>query len=181
MAVWPEHLVEIGRFADEDLAHDYGLVVLSQGAGYWVAENDAETFSLLVESGYVERLRPQLELYERESKHWPPVQAEMPESHPGSYAAMTWVGVLLLAWLSQNSWPALKQWGMVSSHAIQSGEIYRAFTALFLHGDIGHLAGNLLFGAVFLHLVARHIGTLRAWLGPCLPGPPATSSTRRFI
>ena len=171
MAEWPENLAEIGRFADETTAHDYGLVVLSQGTGYWVVENDDEgTVSLLVEEGYAERLRPQLELYERESRNWPPVQPEMPESHPGSYAAMTWLAVLVMAWLCQLRWPGIEDWGMVSSGAIRSGEIYRAFTALFLHGDIGHLAGNLLFGAVFLHFVARHIGTVPAWLGVLVAG-----------
>jgi membrane associated rhomboid family serine protease len=170
MAAWPDNLQEIGRFADEEVAHDYGLVVLSAGAGYWVEENDEGTWSLVVESGYVERLRPQLELYEQESKNWPPVQPEMPEPHPGAYAAMTWIAVLILAWLCQLRWPALEKWGMVSSEAIRAGEVYRAFTALFLHNDIGHLSGNLLFGAVFLHLVARHIGTLRAWLGVLVAG-----------
>jgi hypothetical protein len=89
MADWPEHLAEIGRFVNEETAHDYGLVVLSAGAGYWVEPNEEGTFSLIVEAGYAERLRPQLELYEQESRNWPPVQPEMPERHPGSYATMT--------------------------------------------------------------------------------------------
>jgi membrane associated rhomboid family serine protease len=83
---------------------------------------------------------------------------------------MTWIAVLVFAYLCQLRWPALLDWGTASSEAIKGGEVYRALSALFLHADIGHLAGNLLFGAVFLHLVARHIGTFRAWLGVLVAG-----------
>ena len=170
MGLWPDNLREVARFSDEETAHDYGLVILSQGCGYWIDQDEAGDYFLLVEEGYAERLARQLELYEEESRHWPPVQPEMPERHPGEYAAMTWIAVLVLAFLSQNRWPHLEDWGMVSSEAIRDGEWYRCFTALFLHGDIGHLAGNLLFGAVFLHFVARHIGSVRAWLGVLAAG-----------
>lgn len=163
-------LVEIGRFSDEETAHDYGLVILSAGAGYWIHEEDGGEILLLVEAGYAPRLQEQLELYERESVNWPPSEPEMPEPHPGSYAAMSWMAVLVLSWLSQSRWPILEEWGMASSELIKSGELYRTFTALFLHGDIGHLAGNLLFGAVFLHLVARHVGTILAWSGVLAAG-----------
>lgn len=167
--MFPGDLVEVGRFPDEETAHDYGLVVLSAGAGYWVEEEDGEVV-LLVQAGYAGRLKEQLDLYERESVNWPPTEPEMPEPHPGAYAAMIWVAVFVMAWLCQNRWPGLEDWGMASSDLIQSGELYRTFTALFLHGDIGHLAGNLLFGAVFMHLVARHVGSLRAWAGVLLAG-----------
>ncbi|NDV63557.1 rhomboid family intramembrane serine protease [Puniceicoccales bacterium CK1056] len=168
--VYPDNLAEIGRFPDEATAHDYGLVILSAGAGYWIHTEESGEVLLIVEAGYAGRLREQLELYELESVNWPPQEPEMPEPHPGAYAAMTWVAVLVLAWLCQLRWPMLVEWGTASSDLIKSGELYRTFSALFLHGDIGHLAGNLLFGAVFLHLVARHIGTVRAWLGVLMAG-----------
>lgn len=164
-------LIEVGQFKDPGRAHEYGLVALSQGCWYWVHfDEEKEVYQLLVEPDKAIGLREQMEIYERESQHWPPVNPEMPETHQGSYAAMTWIAVLVLSFLSQMRWPALKDWGLASSEAIREGETYRCFTALFLHGDIGHLSGNLLFGAVFLHFTARHVGTLRAWLGVLLAG-----------
>lgn len=166
----PDPRAELARFEDEETAHDYGLVVLSQGAGYWIELDEAGQFVLLVEAGYANRLRRQLELFADESRHWPPVSPDLPETHPGSYAAMTWLAVMVMAFLSQQRWPVLETWGLASSQAIREGEVYRTLTALFLHNDIGHLAGNLLFGALFLHFVARHLGTLKAWLGVLAAG-----------
>lgn len=166
----PDNLVAIAECGTEDFAHELGLVVLSQGCEYWIAADEAGRFELLVPAGGEDHLTRQIELYIEESRHWPPLNPEIPEPHPGYYAAMTWLAALVLSWLVQVRWPAVEEIGMASSEAIQGGEWYRAFTALFLHGDIGHLAGNLLFGAVFLHLVARHVGTVRAWLAVLFAG-----------
>ncbi len=162
--------IELARFDDVDLLHEYGLVILSQGAAYWIEEDTEGQFVLLVEPSQAEHLARQIDLYETESRNWPPVNPEIPEPHPGSYAAMTWAAVLALAWLSQARWPELLEWGRLDADAVRNGEAYRVFSALLLHSDIGHLAGNLLFGAVFLHLVARHAGTLPAWAGVILAG-----------
>lgn len=170
MPLCPENLVEVATFQDEETAHDYGLVVLSQGCGYWVIETDEGGFGLWVEEGYAQRLRREMEKYAEESAHWPPDAPEMPEAHPGSYAAMSWMATLVLSWLTQQRWPEVVAWGRVSSDLIQEGQFYRGLTALFLHSDIGHLIGNLAFGAIFVHLVARHIGTLPCWLGVLVAG-----------
>ena len=164
-----DDLVEVARFEDAELAHEYGLVVLSQGAPYWV-RMDEGAFLLLVEAGRADGLMRQLDAYARECEYWPPVAPELPESHEGSYAVMSWLAALVLAYLAQSRWPGLVDWGMVSSEAIREGEYYRALTALFLHGDLGHLAGNLVFGSFFLHLVARFIGSWKAWTGVLLAG-----------
>lgn len=44
------------------------------------------------------------------------------------------------------------------------GEWYRLVTALALHVNWAHLAGNLLFGSLFLCLLARICGVGHAWL-----------------
>jgi rhomboid protease GluP len=165
-----EDLVDIGAFDDEEVLHEYGLVVLSQGEPYWVEEDDDGIFYLLVEPRYAEFLSNQLDLYERESRYWPPLAPLMAEVHAGGYAAMIWLATLVFGYLCQLRWPAFEEWGMASSEAIRDGEVYRCLSALFLHADVGHLAGNMVFGAVFLHLVARHIGSLFAWLAVLAAG-----------
>lgn len=164
----PQH-VEIARFSDLDRVHEYGLVVLSQRAPYWVVE-EAGSFGLLVEASRAEYLRGQLALYDRESVNWPPLNPELQEEDPAPLAALSWLVVLFLTYGISLQWPGLYAWGKLSAEAVMTGEVYRAFTALFLHGDFGHLMGNLVFGAVFLHLVALFIGTGRAWLGVLAAG-----------
>ena len=162
--------VELARFDDVNLLHEYGLVILSQGEAYWIEEDIEGLYVLLVAPARAEYLARQIDLYEAESRYWPPINPEIPEPHPGSYAAMTWAAVLVLAWISQARWPELLEWGRLDAEAVRNGEVYRVFSALLLHSDIGHLAGNLLFGAVFLHLVARHTGTLLASVGVLVAG-----------
>jgi membrane associated rhomboid family serine protease len=165
-----DELAELARCGSEAEAHELGLVVLSQRAPYWVDASEPEIWRLLVSSRDAERLRPQLELYASECRYWPPQPLELPEQDVGSLAAVSWMVVLMMSWGTQNRWPELVEWGRVSTSAIKAGEVYRPLTALFLHGDFAHLTGNLIFGAVILHLLARFTGSLRAWLGLLLAG-----------
>ena len=155
---------------DELLAHELGLVILSAGAPYWVLEDEAGGFHLVVERKDARHLLRQLELYRKESVNWPPEDLELPEKGVSTTAAMAWVLVLLTAYGISLEWPQLYTEGKVSAEAVMQGQYYRVLTALFLHADLGHLAGNMLFGAVFMHLVARHIGGLWAFLGVLLAG-----------
>ncbi|MEX0325884.1 MAG: rhomboid family intramembrane serine protease [Puniceicoccaceae bacterium] len=164
-----EAFAEIACIEDERQAHELGLVILSQGAPYWVIE-DGEGFCLVVEQKDSKRLLRQIELYRKESLNWPPISHELPEEGVSPAASMVWILVLLTAYGISLEWPQLYAAGRLSAEAVIEGQPYRVLTALFLHADIGHLAGNMLFGAVFLHLVARHIGGIWAWIGVLLAG-----------
>ena len=63
-----------------------------------------------------------------------------------------------------------QQAGLADSWKIVGGEWWRAFTALTLHADIAHLAGNIGFGVLFGILVSQHIGAAAAWLAILLSG-----------
>jgi rhomboid protease GluP len=54
--------------------------------------------------------------------------------------------------------------GAMDAGLVATGEWWRAVTALTLHGDLGHLVGNSLFGAVFGIFAGRHLGSGFAWL-----------------
>ncbi len=58
------------------------------------------------------------------------------------------------------------------SHAglIREGEWWRAVTALGLHADAVHLAGNMVFGIVFGFLAGELLGWGLAWFGMLLAG-----------
>lgn len=155
-----EELVEIGRYASVAEAHEHGLVVLSAGESYWL-EREWDTVRLLVVSEEADFLEGQVRLYERESAYWPPVEPEVTEHPTGMAVVLWWTLLLVVGYGASFRWPEMVEWGRVSAEAVVSGELYRVGTALFLHADVGHLAGNVLIGGFFLFFAARVSG---AWL-----------------
>ncbi|MEM7220423.1 MAG: rhomboid family intramembrane serine protease [Pseudomonadota bacterium] len=67
-------------------------------------------------------------------------------------------------WLETVSLYAFHELGIMSASGIRAGEYWRAFTALTLHADIGHIAGNTLFGILWGTLAGRQLGSGVAWL-----------------
>ena len=64
-------------------------------------------------------------------------------------------------------WPST---GHMNAGRVMGGELWRVVTALTLHVDFGHLASNLVFGAVFGLLAGRILGGGVAWLVIVLAG-----------
>ena len=60
--------------------------------------------------------------------------------------------------------------GRLEAGSVMAGEWWRTITALTLHGDIAHLIGNSLFGAVFGLMVGRYLGSGFGWLLILLSG-----------
>jgi len=60
--------------------------------------------------------------------------------------------------------------GVADASAMRAGEWWRAITALTLHADVSHLAGNVLFGAVFLAGLCPFVGAGMAALLCLLAG-----------
>lgn len=54
--------------------------------------------------------------------------------------------------------------GAIDSARVRAGEWWRAWTALTLHMDIAHLAGNLGAGMWFAYFAGRQLGAGNAWL-----------------
>ena len=72
--------------------------------------------------------------------------------------------MLLAVFLLQSVNPALVDAAANSSQrVIDDGEWWRLFTAMFFHSDLVHLAGNLLFGSIFILLASRTLGPFLAW------------------
>jgi len=83
-----------------------------------------------------------------------------------------WIGVLgyllviwAVPWLQAQGLP--QHWhdaGSMQASLVQQGEWWRCFTALTLHGDLGHLMSNSVFGAGFGLLLGRYLGSGFGWL-----------------
>ena len=59
---------------------------------------------------------------------------------------------------------------MVAHHVTSDFELWRTVTALTLHLDIGHIASNLVFGVIFVWLLAKETGPGIAWASTLLAG-----------
>jgi rhomboid protease GluP len=130
--------------------------IRSEGALFVLEVDDAQQHIALAE----------LAQYEAESRPTPPMP---PAVRPQPYA---WVGCLayglilvLIAHLVAGGFVRLDAFdlGELDASRVQAGQWWRAWTALTLHLDVGHLAANLAAGVWFGYLAARELGSGSAW------------------
>lgn len=110
----------------------------------------------------------ELRRYAREN----PDTAPEPEPPPLILRSRGWPGALVYA-LVLGTLFAIQigdvvdvEWvrvGKAHAGAIQHGQWWRTITALTLHADIGHVAGNIVFGGLFGMLLAQAWGDEIAW------------------
>lgn len=118
------------------------------------------------------RAQAEIERFHREN---PPVQESAP-SPPVASGTMTGIVAALvllsfhLATTRQGAHEMFILQAGASAEHILNGEYWRAITALTLHGDVKHLAGNMLAIAVFGTLLCKRIGHGAAWLLIVLAG-----------
>lgn len=109
----------------------------------------------------------QLRLYQREnprrkSHPWPAVEPDR-----GLFGALAYVLLLLAMYFIQARYVQDIDWtttGELIAGRVRQGEWWRAVTALTLHADAAHVAGNLVFGAFFGYLAGQYLGSGVAWL-----------------
>ena len=96
----------------------------------------------------------------------PPELPPAPRAKTG-LGAMAYAVVLVAFFFAQHwQWAGL-DWtaaGRTEADLITDGAWWRCFTALCLHGDLAHLAGNLLFGLTFGVFVCQLLGNGVGWL-----------------
>lgn len=134
---------------------------------------DELSYALLVPARHSAQAMHQLTQYDDEN---PPVVAvrNVPivyqNAIPGLLGyALIICGVAIIAEVA--SWA--QDWyvaGRVDGALIRAGEWWRTITALTLHADFEHLAGNLLFGLVFGLFAGRLLGPGVAWLAIVVAG-----------
>jgi membrane associated rhomboid family serine protease len=152
-------------------ALDWSLVLLSQGIESTIARPlEGEGWALLVSEEDQSRALETLRLYKLENRRWP-WRREIAE--PGwffDWASLVWV-ILVVAfdWLDTYR-VDLRSTGIMDTRAISAGQWWRLFTALWLHADIAHLAGNAVFGFLLLGLVMGRYGTGIGLLAAYLAG-----------
>jgi rhomboid protease GluP len=123
-------------------------------------------FVLWVDESNVSRARAHLRKYELENRPAPPPPPP-PRTYPNA-----WIGCLVyvfclmgVAYAISGGLVRLDAFDAGDLHAasVQSGQLWRAWTALTLHVDGPHLAANLGAGVWFGYLAARQLGVGSAW------------------
>jgi rhomboid protease GluP len=160
---------------DPRAASDRALVLTSLDIPCEILRVDTRSV-LVVPAELAERARFELWQYDQENRprrrrSRPAVQVH--EFHNGLTGVFGYVLVLILAgWLAGRSafgFDWLER-GRVDGELIRAGEWWRVLTALTLHGGVGHLLGNLGFGALFGGLAGRLVGSGVAWFAIAAAG-----------
>lgn len=157
-------LVVIGRYRTSRKAHESGLTVLAAGFHYWVYPVDGVCV-LAVRSEIADTMKREVEIAELRNRFWPPPSLDLPSPTTSKGPTVAFIGILAFVFYGQNANPLIEELGTNSSSGVWlDGEWWRLFTAVTLHADTGHLAGNVLGISIFAYLCCRYMGSGLAWV-----------------
>lgn len=168
----PDEWTEVYRGPTDSACYDHALVLAAVDIDYDMAV-DGDDHVLRVPVAAALRAGQELAWYEAENRDWPPPEVVPERVVGGLHGALGYDALLLAVFASQQRGGLPLDWwdaGVGRSAAIRQGEWWRAVTALTLHADAVHLAGNLLFGSLFIALLCRRLGTGPAWFGALAAG-----------
>lgn len=150
---------------------DWSLVLLSQGIEHSIQRSPENAkWELLVAPGDSQKALTAIHLYQIENPHWPWRRKLLKPGVLFDWASLAWAILLsVFFWLSDLQ-PALRSLGEMDAAAVSHGQWWRLFTAVWLHGDLSHLASNTLFGVIFLGLCMGRYGTGIGLLAAYLAG-----------
>lgn len=151
---------------------ELNLVLHSVAIASEVALHEGKYY-LLVEETSAESAYQQLKAYVAENAPEQSIKKPLRPLRKGYAAAYLYAIVLLVIGVLQSSLAFNLDWtqiGLADSYKINAGQWWLNFTALTLHGDIAHLAGNIGFGVLFGILVTQHLGSGAAWFSILIAG-----------
>ncbi len=111
--------------------------------------------------------RAELDRFEAENRRVAPYRPKL-HTFDNGWAGV--LGYLVVIWLLPNleGWSTFgwdwRESGVMNAQLVRDGQWWRTVTALTLHGDLGHIAGNSFFGALFGVFLGRYLGSGLGWL-----------------
>src|SRR5260370_16062200 len=164
---------------------DLSLVLDEEGIAHEVRSVSDTQWALFAEDAAAERAEKALQAFERENPLSPSPGAPEELLSDAGILAGALFGLALIAlqlWTGpQSSASAWFERGSAEAAAIVRGEWWRTVTALTLHADEGHAAGNAVLGGLLLALLARRLGAGLACLVPLLSGALGTFCTAKLL
>jgi rhomboid protease GluP len=159
-------LTEVFRSARKADCDERAFMLAAVGISSTI-DFDGERFLLFVGIDDAARSLAHLRDYESESRPAPALPAP-PPSYPNAWVGCLIYGLVLLGVgyaLANGLWRLdAFELGELDARRVQSGQWWRAWTALTLHLDGAHLAANLGAGIWFGYLAGRQVGSGMAWL-----------------
>jgi rhomboid protease GluP len=150
---------------------DWSLALISQGIAATIKHDAAGAgWQLEVSAQDGQKAFQTLRQYHQENRGWP-----WHNAIPLTRAHFDWFGLtwgLLLAWCFwlESVNPDFKRAGIMDTSAVLAGQWWRVFTAILLHADLAHLAGNLSIGILLFGLAMGRFGTGAGLLTAFLAG-----------
>ena len=160
-----ENWVPVLRTLRGQRCREAGLVLTALQIDHEVGRADGR-WVIAVPRESASRARAELREYAEESRRPPVGKLPMPELGTGWRGVAAYIGVLLAVALCARQNAYGHDWlglGRIDSARILAGEWWRTVTALTLHVDFSHLAGNIVFGAFFGLYVGRYLGSGAGW------------------
>lgn len=148
------------------------LVLEAAGIRFEI-RRDAGEHTLLVAGADVDRARAELDAYTSENRAQPPRVAVVPHRAGGGFGVYCFVAILLLVDILQDRGVFGVDWalaGRTNADLIRQGQWWRTLTALCLHADAAHLAGNVIVGGLFGFFASQLLGSGLAWSSILLAG-----------
>jgi rhomboid protease GluP len=153
--------VEIARAVDRKKCQELALVLQAVGLPHATAYH-MDFWVVLVPQSAAEQAREQLGRYERENQGWPPREARVFANSDGVFLGMSYAALLVVGFLAAQRQLFGLDWGRLGvsrAARVAAGEPWLCVTALTLHADLVHLAGNLVFGLLFGTLLCWSVGS----------------------
>jgi len=136
---------------------DFSLVLDEEGIAHELRSTGENRWALMVDEADLVRAQAALTAFERENPlPIPRVQAPRPPTPAVACGLALFLSILAFhVWTGPES--SASPWfsrGGADAAAIVRGEWWRTVTALTLHADAGHAAGNAVLGGLLLGLLA---------------------------
>jgi membrane associated rhomboid family serine protease len=150
----------------EDQAQTYAVVLSAAGIEFEFIR-DARNWHIQVGAEDYDRARKAIAAYLSENEVRHQKETDLPDAYQKTVSGV-WVALLLLAvhvmtTLTAADRAAIARYG-ASAEGILTGQYYRTVTALLLHADSVHLAGNMVGIALFGTAVCSVTGWGVGWL-----------------
>lgn len=156
----------------EHAASELALVLAAVGIAHELRAGAAGT-EVWVEEGDRSRAIAELRHYFGENRRLSPPPRALSRYPHAAWGAAAYAVTLMCVSAAALYGFAGRNWvsrGVLEADLLLRGEWWRAFTALTLHADAGHLMANLLFGVLFAYPAAQLVGVGVAWLAIVLGG-----------
>lgn len=151
-------------------AMDWSLALASQGVEPVIEQTEDGRWALVVAAADYDNAVSIIRQYRLENLRWPWRKPIFKTHEVFDWASFGWLLLIIgIFWLTETR-SALKDAGIMDSAAMAKGEWWRLFTAVWLHGDLGHLATNGAFGILLLGLAMGRYGTGVGLLAAYLAG-----------